>query len=338
MRNDPEVREREAVSFNRGGDSDVGRDGRDIHNVIERAVVGACFKGAARTRDAETVSQPCESRSGHPPQHQHRVPAKSRARAPARNREKAAPASGVGCGTAAMARMKRFMAVTDKVYTKVLEDGDFDFIGFMVARGLDGGEMLDLLEACAVRLGEDWACDACSFVHVTLAMSRLQRILTTLGQENSSFESGLCDRSALFVVPRGEIHLFAVSLMEERFRLKGWECRMVPACNPRQLSRVLRQGGFELVCLTWLDSELENQVESLLRVVRASVDREQTFVIAGGSAAELNSEWLIERGVEKICSNAHMAITEAERHDANRNPAHKVTDKNGSLLKPMRRV
>ncbi|WP_421778905.1 hypothetical protein [Hoeflea sp.] len=230
------------------------------------------------------------------------------------------------------------MAVTDKVYAKVLHDGDFDFIGFMAARGLDAGEMLDLLEACAVRLGEDWSCDACSFVQVTLATSRLQRILTTLGQENSSFDSALCDRSALFIVPQGEIHLFAVSLMEERFRLNGWECRMVPACDARKLSRLLRQGVFELVCLTWLDSELENQVETLLRTVRASVDREQTFVIAGGSAAELHSEWLVERGVEKVCSNAHIAVTEAERHGANRNSAHKVTDRNGSLLEPMRRA
>jgi methanogenic corrinoid protein MtbC1 len=338
MRNDPEVREREAGSIIRGGDSGVGHDGRDIHNVIERAVVGACFKSAARTRDAESNSQPCESAFEHPPQHQYNADPYSRARAPARSREKVASTAAAGCGTAAMARMKRFMAVTDKVYGKVLDDGDFDFIGFMAARGLDAGEMLDLLEACAVRLGEDWASDACSFVHVTLAMSRLQRILTTLGQENSSFDSGLCDRSALFIVPRGEIHLFAVSLMEERFRLNGWECRMVPACDPRQLSRLLRQGVFELVCLTWLDSELENQVESLLRTMRASVDREQTFVIAGGSAAELRSAWLIERGVEKVCSNAHIAVAEAERYGANRNSAHKVTDRNGSLLEPMRRA
>lgn len=339
MRNDPEVREREAGSIIRGGETGVGHDGRDIHNVIERAVVGACFKsaakpGAARTREPEPAVQPCHGDFRQPGG----AAAQTRGRATLRSRDRIVSPGGPGCGTAAMARMKRFMAVTDKVYAKVLGDGDFDFLGFMAARGLDAGEMLDLLEACAVRLGEEWVSDTCSFVHVTLAMSRLQRILTTLGQENSSFESGLCERSALFIVPRGEVHLFAVSLMEERFRLKGWECRMVPACDPRQLSRLLRQGVFELVCLTWLDSELENQVETLLRTVRASVDREQTFVIAGGSAAELRSEWLVAQGVEKVCSNAHIAVTEAERYGANRNSARKVTDRNGSLLEPMRRA
>jgi hypothetical protein len=324
MHNELETRERKADSERRAGPFETKPNDNEIHTVIERAVVGACFKSTLRGKEGEAGSQPCESHVQVP------------ARETVQQRQRLPSISGAGCGTAAMAGMKRFIAIMDKVYSKVLTDGDFDFIGFMTARGLEPGEMLDLLEACAARLGADWSCDARGFVHVTVAMSRLQRILTSLGQENRSFDSRPCERSVLFIVPHGETHLFAVSMMEERFRLKSWETKVLLASSSGELSRLLKNAHFELLCLTWLDSELKNQVESLLHTVRTSVNREQTCVIAGGSAAEAHSGWLKERGVEKVCSNAHIAVTEAERHGANRNSAHGVTDITGSLLEPSR--
>jgi hypothetical protein len=331
MRNDPGMRETGIGSDWRAGPPRVESDDGDIHNVIERAVVGACFKSAKRTPQSKAANSACEYQPAET------APARSsgdfgmpRKRLPAIN--------GAGCGTAAMAGMKRFLAIMDKVYDKLLSDGDFDFIGFMAARGLDAGETLDLLEACAARLGADWSCDARGFVKVTIAMSRLQRILTAFGQENRNFDANAYERSVLFVVPHGEVHLFAVSLMEERFRLKGWETTLVFANRSADLARLLKNGHFELICLTWLDSELKNQVESLLLAIRASVDRERTYVIAGGSATEEHSGWLIEQGVEKICSNAHIALETAERLGANRNSAHGVTETNGSQVEPTRRA
>ncbi|WP_394690166.1 B12-binding domain-containing protein [Hoeflea sp.] len=326
MQNDLETRERKTGSPRRAAASGVNSNpcGNEIQHVIERAVVGACFQGTIRSKDGQAQPQSCENGVSAP------------VREPVNPHRKLPSINGAGCGTAAMAGMKRFIAVMDKVYAKVLSDGDFDFIGFMAARGLSPEEMLDLLEACAARLGTDWECDACGFVHVTVAMSRLQRILTSLGQENRSFDARPCEHSALFIVPHGETHLFSVNMVEERFRLKGWETKLLLASSSGELSRLLKNAHFELVCLAWLDSELKNQVESLLHTVRMSVNREQTCVIAGGSAAELNSDWLKERGVEKVCSNAQIAVSEAERHGANRNSGHNVTETTGSLLEPLR--
>lgn len=328
MRNDLDTRERKTGSAHAIAASSVRSKSKDdeIHHVLERAVVGACFKNTILGKDGEAQPKPCED-----PQ-----PCESDVQVSVRHHRKLPSINGAGCGTAAMAGMKRFIAVMDKVYAKVLTDGDFDFIGFMTARGLSAEEMLDLLEACAARLGADWNCGARGFVHVTVAMSRLQRILTSLGQENRCFDARACERSVLFIVPHGEAHLFSVSLIEERFRLKGWETKLLLAGSSGELSRVLKNAHFELICLAWLDSELKNHVESLLHTVRTSVNREQTCVIAGGSAAEEDSVWLKERGVEKVCSNAQIAVSEAERHGANRNSAHGVTETTGSLLEPSR--
>lgn len=242
-------------------------------------------------------------------------------------------------GSSTIAKLKQFIAVLDKVYAKVLTDGDFDFVGFMRARGLGASEMVDVLEGCAVRLGEEWGCDTKSFVRVTVAMSRLQRILTALGQENRCFEPFNCEHSALFIVPRGETHLFAVGLMEERFRLEGWETRLVIADRSLDLENMLKTSDYALVCVTWLDGGLKNRVESVLHAIRTSVDRENTCVVAGGSAALDNSEWLEERGVEKVCRNAQIALNTArKRHGAKRNSAQTAAEITGSRMEPLRRA
>lgn len=235
-----------------------------------------------------------------------------------------------------MEGVKRFISIVDKVYAKVLSDGDFDFVGFMRARSLGPSEMLDLIEACAVRLGEEWICDSLGFATVTIATSRLQRILATLSLENRCFDPGTRERSVLFVVPCGEMHLFAVNLMEERFRLRGWETSMVIDDLRLDLPCLLATSDFQLVCIAWLDSTLVKRVESVLHAIHTSVNRDRTCVIAGGPAAAEHSRWLEERGVEKICSNAQIALDTAERLGATRISAQIATGINGSLLEPLR--
>ena len=309
--------------------------GNDLHNIIERVVVKTCFKGGLPgSRDAAAAKQVGPStpstinRTGQP------CPDASVVTMTLSQSEDQPTA--VLPGASAMEGVKRFISVLDKIYAKVLSDGEFDYIGFMRARSLGPSEMLDLLEACAVRLGEEWECDSLGFTMVTVATSRLQRILARLSQDNRCFERSARDRSMLLLVPRGETHLFAVSLIEERFRLRGWETSMILADRIVDLPEVVRSGDFQLVCLAWLDSALKNRVESVLQAIHTSVNRERTCVIAGGPAAAEHAQWLEERGVEKVCSNAQIALETAERHGATRISAQIATGINGSLLEPLR--
>lgn len=312
------------------------RAGNDLYNIIERVVVKTCFKGGlpgSGSRDAGAAGQsgpsvaPTINRTGHP------CPDASVAMTLSQSEDQL---SGAMPGSSAMEGVKRFISVLDKIYAKVLSDGEFDYIGFMRARSLGPSEMLDLLEACAVRLGEEWECDSLGFAVVTVATSRLQRILARLSQDNRCFERSAGDRSMLLLVPRGETHLFAVSLIEERFRLRGWETSMIFTDRILDLSEVMRSGDFQLVCIAWLDNRLKNRVESVLQAIHTSVNRERTCVIAGGPAAAEHSQWLEERGVEKVCSNAQIALETAERHGATRISAQIATGINGSLLEPLR--
>ncbi len=334
MKTDPEMRGTFGGSSESGDLPQSCPGDKDLQGVIERVVVKTCFKATI----TESDNAGPQAKNHFDPVSRNSSPRRESARADGINRQAVrhnkSRNKAAQPGESAMAGVQRFISVLDKVYAKVLTDGDFDFVGFMRARSLGPSEMLDLLEACAVRLGEDWNCDSLGFVRVVIASSRLQRILRTLSQENRCFEPFVCDRSLLLIIPRGETHLFAVNPMEERFRLEGWETRLVFADRMLDLPHLLKTSDFQLVCVAWLDSALNNQVETVLHAIATSVNRERTCVIAGGPAAEDHARWLEVRGVEKVCSNAHIAIKTAERLGATRNSAHSAAGINGSLLEP----
>ena len=112
------------------------RAGNDLYNIIERVVVKTCFKGGlpgSGSRDAGAAGQsgpsvaPTINRTGHP------CPDASVAMTLSQSEDQL---SGAMPGSSAMEGVKRFISVLDKIYAKVLSDGEFDYIGFMRARSL----------------------------------------------------------------------------------------------------------------------------------------------------------------------------------------------------------
>ncbi len=228
----------------------------------------------------------------------------------------------------------RFARALDSLFDKVLNESDFDFIADMRAHGCDVLDMIEVLETAALRLGEEWDADRLGFVRVTLAVSRLQRILTSLSQENHSVETQIDGRSILFILPRGESHHFAVSLIEERFRVIGWTTRLIVADRASELAKVLKQNDFAVVCIAWLDCNLLAQVESVLHILRTVSDRDRTLLLAGGKAAEENAAWLCERGIEMVCCDAQLTLRRAERHYARRSRTAETLQIAGSNPEP----
>lgn len=233
------------------------------------------------------------------------------------------------------AEIRRFIGVLDTVYARILSDGEFDFAGFMRARGLGPSDMVDVLEAAAVRLGEEWRCDTKGFVRVTVGISRLQRILTQIAQENRCYAGNVHDRSALVVVPQGETHLFAASLLEERFHLARWETRTLFGVDTATLASVLKNSDFSVICLVWLDETLKDRVEALLAAIRRVDAVHDVPVLAGGFAALQHAGWLLERGVKRVCSDAALAIEMADSQCENNGEGRTAGNADGSDREPV---
>ncbi len=81
----------------------------------------------------------------------------------------------------------------------------------------------EVLSATARHLGVMWEQDRCTFVDVTLGLSRLQQLLRIYGPafEAEPALQGSGRRLLLAVVP-GEQHTFGLAIVEEFFRRAGW--------------------------------------------------------------------------------------------------------------------
>jgi len=102
------------------------------------------------------------------------------------------------------------------------DDAPFAYVEDLMAQGSTVESVfLELLAPAARHLGTLWESDATDFVHVTLAVSRLQRIMRRLG-ENFADETGQGGgESVLLTIIPGEQHSFGLSMVAEFFRRAG---------------------------------------------------------------------------------------------------------------------
>jgi len=95
----------------------------------------------------------------------------------------------------------------------------------MIARGLSAESVvLDVLVACARRLGQRWSDDCSDFVAVTVATGRLHQELRRLSPVFCSEvqpRQGNC--RVLLAQPPDEAHLFGLAVVAEFFRRDGWD-------------------------------------------------------------------------------------------------------------------
>jgi len=99
------------------------------------------------------------------------------------------------------------------------------YIGALLEAGVTPESIyLDLMAPAARRLGELWTDDECSFVEVSLAVGRMQRVLRLLeGRFHSSpHDAGGDERRVLLTGLTGEQHTLGLILVAEFFLRDGW--------------------------------------------------------------------------------------------------------------------
>lgn len=124
---------------------------------------------------------------------------------------------------------------------------------------------LDLLAPTALLLGDDWNEDDCSFMDVTLGVSRLQHILFGLSPLflDRLHVAPPPGRILLGPVP-GEQHALGLQMVGEFFRREGWLVEGGPSASRDALCSAVRGRWFDVVGLS-LGSE--SLVESCCELV-----------------------------------------------------------------------
>lgn len=180
---------------------------------------------------------------------------------------------------------------------------------------------LELLAGAARRLGEMWRHDDCSFVDVTIGLSKLHLIVyefmddcatvTRKSELNPAPETGHA-HSALFATPPSEDHSFGLVLVEDAFRRAGWMTASAPGGAIAEIAGMAQGVWFDVFGLGLSCEGHLEQATRLVRQVRCQSRNQHIKVLAGGRVFAEQPSLAAEIGADMTASRPDDAVRIAE--------------------------
>jgi MerR family transcriptional regulator, light-induced transcriptional regulator len=184
-----------------------------------------------------------------------------------------------------------------------------DFVDDLLERGLAADVIyLDLLAPAARRLGDMWCDDTCTFVEVSVALGRLQKILRSLSQFASEAVSPAADAPRVLVVgASGEQHTLGMFIVAELLVADGWLVDVGPPFVDSRLDRVVRECSYDVVGFSAAcDTRLDVLAEDIRQTRRASRNP-RVQILAGGRPFTENPALCEAIGADGMASDARDA-------------------------------
>ncbi len=160
-------------------------------------------------------------------------------------------------------------------------------VELLLRAGMPVEQVIAQVMAPAARhLGVMWEEDRCSFVDVTLGVSRLQQLLRIYGAGDPGAvvdESGTGERRRILLSPvPGEQHTFGLSIVEEHFIRAGWEVATELAISTERLAGLLGGEWFDVLGLSASGQVCAEDLALVIAAARkASVNRALHVVVGG---------------------------------------------------------
>ena len=188
------------------------------------------------------------------------------------------------------------------------------FIDAMRGRGVSAESVVaDVLPAAARHVGWLWETDACTFVDVTFALSRLQQLLRhyapSMGAEIPATGGG---RRVLLSVMPGEQHTFGISVVEEMLRRGAWDVVPIVPATPADLLRAAKQEWFDIVGLSAAADGSIGSMSALITQLRAASANRSVRIVAGGAAVLRAPEEATAAGADAVVSDPISGMKQME--------------------------
>lgn len=168
---------------------------------------------------------------------------------------------------------------------------------------------LGLLARTARRLGEMWRHDECSFVDVTIGLSKFQIIVHEfMGRAEEEPTPGANRRGALFAAPPAEEHTFGLLIVEDMFRRAGWRTASAPGAGISEIASMAQAGWYDIFGLGITCESHLDEAARLVRQVRRQSQNQGIRILAGGRifseqprlAAEIGADLTAQEGDEAL--------------------------------------
>jgi methanogenic corrinoid protein MtbC1 len=206
-------------------------------------------------------------------------------------------------------------ALTQLVLSSEPADRIIDQVQALLDRGVSLQRIyLDLLAPIARRLGEFWEQDRCTFVDMTIALSRLHWVLREVGRRNSELINHVPLKGRVYLVPSpGEQHTLGLLMIEEFFLHAGWE---MASDSSASLASIRHTLSIQHVDLVGLSVSCVEYFEPLLQMIKhvqdVSVNRD-IKVMVGGRLFRDQPEFVDKVTGATVVVDATSAVPAAER-------------------------
>ena len=140
-------------------------------------------------------------------------------------------------------------------------------------------------------IGELWSRDALDFVNVTIALSRLHRVMHEFSQEflseGNSESNGL---SLLLMTEPGSQHGLGVFMLSEFFRQAGWRVTLASPQDIVDFKRIFLSDWFDAVVLSISTNRQIDAVAQSLPELSKTTANPNLKIYVGGPMAQLSPE------------------------------------------------
>lgn len=192
------------------------------------------------------------------------------------------------------------------------ESAPFAFVEGLIAQGVSvEAILLDLLAPTARHLGTLWESDATDFVTVTLAVSRLQRIMRRLGEKFSDERSQGGGESILLTIIPGEQHSFGLSMVAEFFRRAGWNLCTGPFSSHQELTSLVHNHWFDVVGFSVSSDRRLDELKKDIRDIRHGSRNRNVGIMLGGPMVMAQPDLVALMGADMMSVDATTAPEQA---------------------------
>jgi methanogenic corrinoid protein MtbC1 len=192
------------------------------------------------------------------------------------------------------------------------DSAPFTYVDELVARGVTVESIfLDLLAPAARHLGTLWESDATDFANVTLAVSRLQRIMRR--HDENFFDRGSQGggESILLTIIPGEQHSFGLSMVAEFFRRAGWNLCTGPFSSRQELTSLVHNHWFDVIGFSVSSDRRLDELKKNIHDIRRDSRNRSVGIMLGGPMAIAHPDLVAAMGADMMSADAITAPQQA---------------------------
>jgi methanogenic corrinoid protein MtbC1 len=144
--------------------------------------------------------------------------------------------------------------------------------------------LLDLMVPAARYMDHLWVSDSCSFVDVTLGMTRIQQILRQCRQFDVGITTKSTIRGHILLVPvPGEQHTFGLRVIEEMLMRDGWEVTSNLRASVDDIIQMVSDSPYQVIGLSISGERLLEPLHSIIKLIRHHSLNRSIQIIVGGA-------------------------------------------------------